>query len=103
MFLENLPLQPDIQNITSLITSQSSEITKSVLTSLFEAAKPFLAVVGGLLGLYIIYKILQAISNQLLRKRIKRIDSNVNELNGKVNEILAILNKNRDKEAKKKK
>lgn len=103
MFLEETPLKEGMQNITNEIVSQSSETMKQVLSNLFQTLKPFLEILGGLIGLYIIYKIIQSITNHLLRKRIKRIDKNVQELNNKVDEVLSILKKKTEAKSKKEK
>lgn len=92
MLLQGLALK-EAGNISDSLLNSSSEITKSVLAGFLKTIGPILTIVGGLLGLYIIYKIIQAISNHLMKKRIKRIEERVQETNGKVNEILNILKK----------
>ncbi len=103
MFLEELPLKEGMQNITNEIVSQSSETMKQVTSNLFQTLKPFLEILGGLIGLYIIYKIISSISNHLLKKRVKRIDENVQGLQKKLDEILSILKKKSEQKSKKEK
>ena len=84
---------PEITNITDIIQNSTSEALKPILSHIINIIKPILIVVGGILAIYIICRIILAIINHVQRKRIKRIDKNVHELLGKVDEILSILKK----------
>ncbi len=105
--LEILPNAKEALNLSSTITLNSSDAVSTIFSaaysSLFEMLKPFLAVLGGLLGLYIIYKIISAVVSYFQNRRVKRIDSNIQEINKKVDEILAILKPKEDKAKPKKK
>ena len=91
MSLESMPPMP--QNISQEIANSASEAVTPVLSILFQTLEPFLIAIGGLLGLYIIYLIVQAIRNYFERKRLKRIDNNIIKLDKKTDEILKILKK----------
>ena len=97
--LETLPLQ---QNLTDALTGTAAEAAKPIVAQLITILKPLIIALGGLIGLYIIYKIITAITGYLLKKRIKRMDKNIQELDKKVDEILKIL-KPKEKEKKKSK
>jgi len=98
MFLETLPIMPE--NITETIGQNTSELTKSFFSGVFKALMPVIEILGGILVLYIIYRIILAISDHLMKKRIKRIDENVQKLNKKVDEVLVNLKKNSRKKAR---
>jgi len=93
------PLKGVSSNISDIISNNSAEIAKSSVSVFWEIVKPIIELLGGLLFLYIIYRIVQGISNHIMKKRIKRIEKNVEILNGKVDEILSIL-KNKKKQVK---
>jgi len=99
MFLESIPIQPPqvINNVTQAIEENTSELAKQALSFLWRKILPIVEILGGILVIYIIYKIILGISNHLLRKRVKRIDKNVQELNKKVDEILKFLKKKKSK------
>jgi len=101
MILEPLALQNANPNITQIISENTSDITSQILTSVWNQFLPIIQVLGGLLFLYIVYRIITAIASHLLRKRIKRIDLNVQDLNKKTDEILRILSKKEHKYKKK--
>lgn len=102
MLLETIPIQqPTISdNITGIISDSASSAIKPILSEIWKISYPIIEILGGLLVLYIIYRIIAGISNHLLRKRVKRIDKNVLELNSKVDEILSILKKKKSKNSK---
>jgi len=99
MLLESLPLQN--ANITEILADSTPGITNQILTTLWNQFLPIVQILGGLLVIYIVYRIIVAITSHLLRKRIKRIDLNVQDLNKKVDEILKILGKKEEKHKKK--
>jgi len=93
MLLESIPLQNANPNITQIISENTSDITSQIFSTIWNQFLPIIQVLGGLLFLYIVYRIIAAITSHLLRKRIKRIDLNVQDLNKKVDEILKIIQK----------
>ncbi|MFH1711461.1 MAG: hypothetical protein ABH840_04075 [Nanoarchaeota archaeon] len=93
MILESLPIQNMNSNITGVITESTPEITSQILTSIWDKISPLIQILGGLLVIYIIYILIKSITSHLLKKRIKRIDKNVQNLNKKVDEILKIIDK----------
>jgi len=99
MLLETLPLQN--ANITEILAENTSSLTNQILTSLWNQFLPIVQILGGLLVIYILYRIIIAINSHLLRKRIRRIDNNVQDLNKKVDEILKIIGKKDEKHKKK--
>ncbi len=104
MLLETLPIQQQAsENITDMIANSASSAIKPLLLEIWKMALPIIEILGGILVLYIIYKIISSITNHLLKKRIKRIDKNVQDLNNKVDEILSILKKKTEAKSKKEK
>jgi len=101
MLLESLSLQNANPNITQIISENTPDITSQILTSVWNQFLPIVQILGGLLVIYIAYRIITAITSHLLRKRIKRIDNNVQDLNKKVDEILRVLSKKGEKHKKK--
>ncbi len=86
MVLENITLPNNITNLNSII-NDSSELVNLIISNLIEKIRPFLAIMGGILGLYILYLIIKTISDTLLKRRIKRIDKNVKEIKQNIKEI----------------
>lgn len=85
------------KEISDSMAQNSSQIASSVWEGFAVFIRPLVAVLGGLLGVYIIYKIVQGVLNYFQTKRIKRIDSNVQRLDRKVDEILSLLKKKKSK------
>ncbi|MBU3912688.1 MAG: hypothetical protein KKB21_04615 [Nanoarchaeota archaeon] len=100
MFLEPLMITSS-QNISETITESASELTSQIFSSLWDKVFPLIQLLGGILVIYLFYKIAQAIASYLLIRRIKRIDNNVLDLSKKVEEILSIIKKEHKKDKKK--
>lgn len=99
MLLETHPIQQQAanENITSMIANSASSAIKPLLSEIWKMALPIIEILGGILVLYIVYKIISSITNHLLRKRVKQIDKNVQELQKKTDEILTILKSKKGK------
>jgi hypothetical protein len=72
--------QVDMNNVKDAVLANSSEVMKQTALEIFKQLSPLIEILGGLIGLYIIIKIIQAISDLLLKKRIKRMDRNLQEI-----------------------
>lgn len=75
----------------------NSNITQLVYENLkdniLNLVKPFLALIGGLVGLYILYVIIAGILSYLSEKRIKKIYTNTEDIIRRLDKIEKIIEK----------
>lgn len=96
MFLQELTIK-ETENITQAIEQSASETSKQVFLNIWQKILPFIEILGGVIVIYIIYRLVAGISNHLLKTRVKRIDKNVQEIQEQVGEVLKILKKSKKK------
>lgn len=82
--------------IRDAMVSNSSEAMKFAISEIVKKMMPFLEIIGGLIGVYIIILIIKLISDLIFKRRIKRIDRNLQE----ILEILKGEHKKHDKKSK---
>jgi hypothetical protein len=63
---------------TLLVNSQDA--MKTAISEVVKQITPFLEILGGLIGLYLLIKIIQAVSDSMFKRRVKRIDRNLEEI-----------------------
>ena len=66
--------------IREAMVSNSSEAMKIAVSEIMKQLMPFIQIISGLIGLYIIFLIAKAVSGIFFNKRIKRIDRNLQEI-----------------------
>ena len=62
------------------ILSNSQDAMKTAVSEVVKQMTPFLEIIGGLVGLYLLLKIIQAFSDFMFKKRVKRMDRNLEEI-----------------------
>lgn len=92
---DSILISSEMQNITSLIENSASEISQNIQSSIWQVISPIVKILGGIFAVYIIYLAVQAVLNHLLRKRVRKIEKNLENLNKKTDEIISILNRKR--------
>ena len=84
----------DVLNSTPEITNQ---IFGTLMNNLETAIKPFLAIIGGLFGLYILYFLTHSILTYFRDKRIKQTHANTEEILKRLERIEKLLEKKKKK------
>ncbi|MBM3234265.1 hypothetical protein FJZ19_04200 [Candidatus Pacearchaeota archaeon] len=70
----------NFSDMKDVVISNSQDAMKLAISEAFKQLAPFLEIIGGLIGLYIILKIIQAVSDFMFKRRVKRMDKNLGEI-----------------------
>jgi hypothetical protein len=94
-FLADIPVATGglEKDVSGMVKDAASDALKPIVNDILAKIMPVIIALGGLLVLYLIFKLVYAITNHLMKKRVKRIDKRVESLEWKVDEILDILKK----------
>jgi len=90
-----MPIQniTEVDQITEEIAANTPDIVGEIIRNLYTTLKPILAIIGGLIGIYIIYLIINYISSYKKNRRIKITYKNSKKILEKLEAIEKKLDK----------